>query len=609
MNNYDPYHPNGYAGNWSQDPMQNPYGTCQANIPSIPPELINAAMNCVAGITHDIAQIAAVNASISDKQRTDDQRAIKEENRIIAGSHISVESGGTCIPVSNGRIARVWKHRIDKIILVLPDDEFAQKPFYVMEFSNDPPIMFDAELLNHPQKLATKLQELAGETFICYSGVSVATAMKNYIAGNKSDYPVKFYYGWETGCDSLSFHLYDGKTHRHVHHIFTANLLDDTPVNQITVCCGPGKLINTVLNGIAPRLRGVLAVCLISSLLFSVLRFWEQPMRKGFIFHCQGARSALLLKKILCVFGDAPISFTLKREDFRTAMTERKDQPMVFYGKDVSGANRSIIINDIWADSNMRAVPVILQEGSDFENYGSHFLCFEVSAADFDENLAENLNEDCWLGFVTGFTDFIAKYAAPCKDLLVAEVTHAQNNTDEDTVLALDDFSVIGLFKSLARIVAEYQKKNQSGSGALTDLFPEESLSRIVTALENCTDIADDDSMALVNFTQSFFDRLNCGEYCVRKPQDNSILTGNEEGLVVYTSKSNVYLPRRAMQELCDCIGMSVPSMCHILQEHGILSGAVVNKSTHLTRITVNRKPIHVYGLNLEIMEEYNYET
>lgn len=591
-----------------------PYGCTQgAPTPYASPQMnqmqINQVIGNIASMFSDTIKTCAYEMTAMRqaelKTYQEAARQQKEESRVTAGNHLEIGSSGTYIPTRDGKSRLVWNLRIEKIYLVKPDSHFRQCPFYIMRFANHPPIMFEERLLDNPKSLLLELAKITNVPFETYNGVSVSDALQRYIAGNAvfGNYP--FYHGWIISGENIQFELDQGKTHSAVRCPFSPEFFLNQG-KQISVCLSPTKTFLTCMGMLSPRLRGMISLCLHASLLFTLLPHWGYTVPKGFVFHCQDARSFHLIQKLLCVFGDSAISMNMTKADFHEKLVERKDQPAVIIGQDVKHQNRAAVLDAVQTgkldeDTELMAIPVILQESCDYTSYGRSFICVKVASDDFAADIDQKLNKDIWSIYATTFAKYTVEYFASVRDLLVHEQHNVINNADRESVLEIEEYQMLGLFNGLAKVTELFFKKHSDS--VTLNLFPDESFNILITALEDCSEITDDEGMILMTFIQTFKNMLQQGSFCQNDPKDDSFLQGNQDGPILYRKGSNFYLPQTTFEMVCKQSQLNFLSVCKVLQKYNIFCGANANKTTYLTRLSIANRQKLIYGLNKEKME------
>lgn len=337
--------------------------------------------------------------------------------------------------------------------------------------------------------------------------------------------------------------------------------------------------------------------------LFSLLKILGFPLPVGINLLCETAGVEKAMTGLFSLFGDPAISLSERKEDFCYQLLSRKDQVAIIRddrGAPSAAENARELLGILSTQSvsvrlregrqtvPLQALPLIISDRvSDFA-YSPLLLTVDLSMDDIDreKSIMKCVDMNILKVYYAVWIKFIAERLGSFKDSLAAGKTWALEMEDRTIFQGQGELTAEGV-DTLAVLYAVWDQlqqfyRRQQICVDVDELLDVECFPSIFSEILELSVKKDDCGQLANSFIKLFREMLAQGEFTAAH------LNCYQDGCVGFDEEF-AYLPHSVFKVVCGRLSASSPMVIKALGEEGLLAGRPVNRTTQMTRVTVQR--------------------
>lgn len=522
----------------------------------------------------------------------------------------SFPSGGIATTGRQGQTVKITDLTFDKVYAVMPE-ALCLKPPLLELFIHTPQVQvwISRQDFENDRRLKDTLVEATHSKIRRVGSVrKTMDLLRQAIAEVTETVPIYFYAGWRSiaNGETKFFRFSDLKTHQVNGSLYLLNELPCPTESLEAENQAVDKMVQ--LFGIIRdrRLRTLLVLLWHAATLFSLLKILEFPLPVGINLLCETAGVEKAMTGLFSLFGDPTISLSERKEDFCYQLLSRKDQVAIVRddrGAPSAAENARELLGILSTQSvsvrlregrqtvPLQALPLIISDRvSDFA-YSPLLLTVDLSMDDIDGEKAimKCVDMNILKVYYAVWIKFIAERLGSFKDSLAAGKTWALEMEDRTIFQGQGELTAEGV-DTLAVLYAVWDQlqqfyRRQQICVDVDELLDVECFPSIFSEILELSVKKDDCGQLASSFIKLFREMLAQGEFTAAH------LNCYQDGCVGFDEEF-AYLPHSVFKVVCGRLSASSPMVIKALGEEGLLAGRPVNRTTQMTRVTVQRTDV-----------------
>lgn len=522
----------------------------------------------------------------------------------------SFPSGGIATTGRQGQTVKITDLTFDKVYAVMPE-ALCLKPPLLELFIHTPQVQvwISRQDFENDRRLKDTLVEATHSKIRRVGSVrKTMDLLRQAIAEVTETMPIYFYAGWRSiaNGETKFFRFSDLKTHQVNGSLHWLKELP-CPTESLEA---ENQAVTSMMQTFAiirdRRLRTLLVLLWHAATLFSLLKILEFPLPVGINLLCETAGVEKAMTDLFSLFGDPAISLLERSDDFAYQLLSRKDQGAIIRddrGGPSAVENAKELVRILSTQSvsaktgegrqnfPLQALPVVISGRPSDLAYSSLLLTVDVSAEDIDGQAAR-------MNYVDGNTvdtyyamwiHFISERIGGVKDSLEAGKNWARDMEESMVSQGRGELTVEGM-DTLAVLYAVWDQlqqfyKRQHIRADVDALLDVEYFPDIFWEMLELSAKKDECGQLASSFIKLFREMLAQGEFTAAH------LNCYQDGCVGFDEEF-AYLPHSVFKVVCGRLSASSPMVIKALGEEGLLAGRPVNRTTQMTRVTVQRTDV-----------------
>lgn len=522
----------------------------------------------------------------------------------------SFPSGGIVTIGRRGQIVEITNLTFNKAYSVIPEPLCLTSPFLVIDVrAPQVQVRISRQDFENDRRLKDTLVEATHSKIRRVGSVrKTMDLLRQAIAEVTESVPICFYAGWkliEVG--KVKFYQFaDLKTHQINGSLYPPDELSCLAESLEAESQVVDKMVQ--LFGIIRdrRLRTLLVLLWHAATLFSLLKILEFPLPVGINLLCETAGVEKAMTGLFSLFGDPTIILSERKEDFCYQLLSRKDQVAIIRddrGAPSAAENARELLGILSTQSvsvrlregrqtvPLQALPLIISDRvSDFA-YSPLLLTVDLSMDDIDGEKAimKCVDMNILKVYYAVWIKFIAERLGSFKYSLAAGKTWALEMEDRTIFQGQGELTAEGV-DTLAVLYAVWDQlqqfyRRQQICVDVDELLDVECFPSIFSEILELSVKKDDCGQLASSFIKLFREMLAQGEFTAAH------LNCYQDGCVGFDEEF-AYLPHSVFKVVCGRLSASSPMVIKALGEEGLLAGRPVNRTTQMTRVTVQRTDV-----------------